>query len=214
MIASSRRPAAGRLLLTTALLVASAACTGDADEQQQATPTSGTPSPTADAPGSPSPSASPTGSPRSQMQGVLSREDFGIPWSVEIVDRDGGWCMTARAEGESQEVCGDEVTLDELSGGQEVISAVELSVGTLDITAGLVVEGVARVRVVTEPPPENPGGDGAMEEVEPQDALEGLNAYAEADQDPTQGAGDDLATERVVAFDLTGDQVGEVTPAS
>ena len=143
---------------------------------------------------------------------ALGGDDFGVPWSVEVTQEGGGWCLTAYAEGESQRACGEAVSLDEVHGGREIVSAVEFQVGSLDITAGLVREPVARVRLETAPPPEDPDG-GSLEEVAPIDVVVGLNAYADADLDPTPDE-PDLPTVRVVALDLTGDEVGETEPAA
>lgn len=151
----------------------------------------------------------PTGTPREE----LGQQEFGTRWSVEVSQRGDMWCMTARVDDDSQEICGDAVALDEVHGGREVVSAVEFQVAGLDITAGLVAETVARVRVETAPPPENPDGPGTFEEVEPVDALVGFNAYAEADRDPTPDEAD-LPTVRVVAFDATGDELGTAEPTS
>lgn len=216
--ANTTRLARNRVLLTMVVVVlAATACVSDDNEPSgapfadTATATPPTVSPTPGTTETATASGSPTPAPRSATQGVVTGEDFGTAWRVEVSQRDGEWCMTARADGRSQEVCGEQVALDEVHGGREMVSAVDFDLGTLEITAGIVSEGVTLVRVETAAPPENPGG-GTTEEVETVDALVGLNAYAEADQDPTPNQPPELPTVRVVALDLSGDEVGEAEP--
>lgn len=152
---------------------------------------------------------SPPATDRAERQ-RLGGEQFGVAWTAEVVRRSGERCLEVRAAGETQRRCGPPVTLDEVHGGHEVVSVVEFRFDGLEITAGLVAEPVARVRIETAPPPEDPGG-GAMEEVEPVDAAVGVNAYAEADHDPSPEQ-PDLPTVRVVALDATGDRIGAVEP--
>lgn len=139
----------------------------------------------------------------------LGGELLGTTWELVVLEDGGELCLEARADGETDRACGDEVRIERHEGeegGPELISVVQLQVANLRITAGLVTESAQRLRIESEPPPEDPDG-GAMEEVGPADMLIGLNVYADADE-----AGGPLGIERVVALDATGDEIGVVEP--
>lgn len=139
----------------------------------------------------------------------LGGELVGTTWELVVLRESGELCLEARAGGEADRSCGDDVRIERHEGeegGPELISVVQLQAANLAVTAGLVTESAERVRIASEPPPENPEG-GAMQEVVPADMLVGLNVYADADE-----AGGPLGIERVVALDATGDEIGAVEP--
>lgn len=139
----------------------------------------------------------------------LGGELLGTTWELVVVEEAGELCLEARAEGETDRACGDDVRIERHEGeegGPELLSVVQLRVANLAITAGLITESAERVRIESEPPPEAPES-GAMQEVGPADLLIGLNVYADADE-----AGGPLGIARVVALDATGDEIGAVEP--
>lgn len=139
----------------------------------------------------------------------LGGELLGTTWELVVLEEAGELCLEARAGAETDRACGDEVRIERHEGeegGPDLLSVVELQVANLAITAGLVTESAERVRIESEPPPEDPDG-GAMQEVGPADLVVGLNVYADADE-----AGGPLGIARVVALDATGDEIGAVEP--
>lgn len=137
----------------------------------------------------------------------LGGELLGTTWELVVLEEAGELCLEARAEGETDRACGEEVRIERHEGeegGPELLSVVQLQVADLAITAGLVTESAERLRIESEPPPEDPDG-GATEETSPADLLIGLNVYADANE-----AGGPLGIARVVALDATGDEIGTV----
>lgn len=192
--------------LVSAVGLLTASCTeGDGGAPRQATTVTATETVTTTETVSPTATPGGTTGRGQQMRGEL----LGTAWVVEVIEDGDRLCLEARASGETDRLCGDPVELDpreDQEAAPEQISAVQLRVANLSITAGFVVEPVARVRIESEAPPEDPGG-GAVELLGPVDALVGFNAYANADE-----AGGPLDIERVVALDATGDEIASVEP--